>query len=94
MATVDTNFSALVNSAIDRLGPLQKRVMKRRIANRPGYFEMICDELLLKCQEEEPLLVKECEIDSSKVVQFDPETFKKLVEMLLKYLPLILKLFM
>lgn len=94
MANVDTNFAAAVNAAIEKLSPLQKRVMKRRIANRPGYFEMICDELLLKCEEDDKSLVFDCYGDSTRIVGFDPEKFKKIIDMILVYLPLILKLFM
>jgi len=84
------SFYDAVDASIEKLGPVAKRVMKRRMA-RPRYREQMCDELFAQMDNEVELQVFQ---DSPEVqILFDIDKFTKLVELIMKYLPLILKLF-
>lgn len=84
------NFNALLDNAIQELRPLQRRVLERRMRN-PENRQMVADECMLHvCTKLDLPVLATATPDTP--LQFDPETIKKILDLLIEYLPKVISL--
>lgn len=90
-----TTFADLVDTAIEKLPPIRRRLVRLRMRNAT-YSEMLYNELMVRCCEESSEFATLCEevegFGANAPFSLDLDKLDQLLAIIIKYLPSILEL--
>lgn len=96
---VTKTVSQLVDDAIDSLPPLRRRLTKGYFRRKPEERDELESRMMLAISDDSDFEVSYADgmrsgaITASTPLQLDPAKVQQWIELFLKYLPIILKLF-
>ena len=96
MSTSRITAYELVDKAIEELGPIRRRYIKRRMRN-PQFREALMEEVLVEvcedcdCPDEFKHHCESFGFEMDQALELDWEAIKKIIKLIIKYLPTILK---
>lgn len=104
MATVTKSVDEMIDDAIERLPFLRRKIVQRNLARHPHKREEIADQVLLKISEDPAAIaifgssiaegIASGSITAQTPFSIDIDKLEQLIQLILKYLPQILQLFM
>jgi len=97
MTKITTSFDKLFDEAIEQLPFLRRQIAKRHFRKHPADRDECCERALLACSQS-PVLgafgadYQQGNLTVSSVIELDPDTAKRWLDLIIEYLPKILEI--